>query len=189
MGGWWEGRKGQRISNVPVLCKEHANNPSTLHYHSALRVFQQVQEGGALQRRPSGMKKTPQPPTLARTPLGWGEGQTGPTNGLMIHRWALVCANWLCWPPDSWQGAGLWGTPVSLPPPPTQDGCVRLLDPGSVPRDCCPASITADRVGRGSGVGGGPGYAALKLPPHTQSPRVIMGQLGSGLVPRGDIQA
>lgn len=113
--GRWEGRKSQRISNVPVLCKEHANNPSTLHYHSALRVFQQVQEGGALQRRPSEMKKTPQPPTLARTPLGWGEGQTGPTNGLMIHRWALVCANWLCWPPDSWQGAGLWGTPVSLP--------------------------------------------------------------------------
>lgn len=44
-----------------------------------------------------------------------GEGRAGLTNGLVIHRWALVCANWLCWPPDSWQGAGLWGTPVSLP--------------------------------------------------------------------------
>lgn len=48
-------------------------------------------------------------------PPRMGEGQAGPTNGLMIHHWALVCANWLCWLPDSWQGAGLWGTPVSLP--------------------------------------------------------------------------
>ena len=47
-------------------------------------------------------------------PFG-GEGQAGLTNGLMIHRRALVYANWLCRPPDSWQGAGLWGTPVSLP--------------------------------------------------------------------------
>ena len=30
-----------------------------------------------------------------------GEGQAGLTNGLMIHRRALVYANWLCRLPDS----------------------------------------------------------------------------------------
>jgi hypothetical protein len=39
--------------------------------------------------------------------LMWQGGASGRTNGLMIHGRALVCANWLSWPTDSWQGAGL----------------------------------------------------------------------------------
>ena len=54
--------------------------------------------------------RLPRPP-----PRPMGGGASRRSNGPMIHRWALVCANWLCRPPDSWQGAGLSGTPVSLP--------------------------------------------------------------------------
>lgn len=55
------------------------------------------------------------PTTSKAGPHFVGEGKAGPTNGSMIHCWVLVSLNWLCRATDSRQGAGLWGTPVSLP--------------------------------------------------------------------------
>lgn len=114
--------EGARLgaSNALVPCKCNANamqmtgvprclppsSPPPLGFHD-VRVLVALRQrvSGEEEARPEG-GRTPALP--ARTPLGWvGEGRAGPTNGLMIHRWALVCANWLCRPPDSWQGAGL----------------------------------------------------------------------------------
>lgn len=68
-------------------------------------------------------------------------------------------------------GSRALGDPRVPPPPPKQDGCVRLLDPGSVPRDCCPASITADRLGlRRGGRDARPKLSCLLTPPTPPQP-------------------
>lgn len=90
-------------------------------------------------------------------------------------------------------GSRALGDPRVPPPPPAQDGCVRLLDPGSVPRDCCEASITAGRLGlRGGGGDAGP-PSCPRMPPTPPQPlRGIRGQQELGLhlrEPHGVIQA
>lgn len=89
-------------------------------------------------------------------------------------------------------GSRALGDPRVPPPPPSQDGCVRLLDPGSVPRDCCEASITAGRLGLGVGAGT-PAPSCPRMPPTPPQPRRgIGGQQELGLrlrEPHGIIQA
>ena len=63
-------------------------------------------------------------------------------------------------------GSRALGDPRVPPLPPAQDGCVRLLDPGSVPRDRCPASITANRLG----LQGGGGDAGTELQTDASDP-------------------
>lgn len=111
----------QGVSRAHVPCKSYTSYMQ-MDQHAVLAdaacsakggSFQQFRAGGALERRVHPERSsTPhqgQDPTLR-------EGMSQGTNGPMIHCPALVYTNWLCWPTDSWQGAGLWGTPVSLPP-------------------------------------------------------------------------
>lgn len=117
----WEGgstpRSVQCSSPMQIIYKSSANDPEFCSYPCSLlckkRVFSAVlSRRGSGEESPSREKQHPhqgQDPTLR-------EGTSQGTNGSMIHCPALVYTNWLCRPTDSWQEAGLWGTPVSLPP-------------------------------------------------------------------------
>lgn len=103
-------------NHMQIICKR----PRVLFLLMQLALHERrvsstvLSRSGSGEESPSGEKQHPhqgQDPTLR-------EGISQGTNGPMIHCPALVYTNWLCWPTDSWQGAGLWGTPVSLPPTP-----------------------------------------------------------------------
>lgn len=116
--GWQDEARGGRVhaKKCPVHLF-HANDMQMTQSICSCLCSQglALQEGLLSCSEWEGLWKGTQHPHQGQDPT-LGEGASQGTNGPVIHRSALVCTNWFCWPTDSWQGAGLWGTPVSLPP-------------------------------------------------------------------------